>query len=94
MMEPNFSSEVEQCLKDGETLRLPVSEIALLIVLKASKYRDGEVGRVLSELQSEIAEEIRSMVSDYRETGEYHLISSAGAEKDLSELMSRISQLI
>lgn len=93
-MDSNYLAVVNQHIKDCKELYLDNSELAFSIIHSAEKFDDKEVELVLSSLSEDIKKEIVSAIDDYKETGEYYVISSTGVSKDLSELMGRLSKLI
>ena len=87
-------TDIKQHAEDCETLGLDVSELAFSIIQSAENYSNEEVVNAFSELPEELKSEIQSIVNDYKESGEYYVISSTGVMKDLSKLMGRLSRLI
>lgn len=92
-MKTLFFDEVSQHIEDCKVLGLATSELALSIVLSSAKYMDEEIKEVFSSLPVEIIEEIRKIIFDYENTREYHVISSTGVTRDLSEIINRIKKL-
>jgi hypothetical protein len=93
-MGTNFSSEVEQHIADCAMLGLSIQDLATSIILSADRYQDADVKDVLLKLPSDIASEIRNSISEFEKTGECYVISSTGVNRDISNLMSRISSLL
>lgn len=93
-MKSKFSLEANQHIEDCRALGLSVAEMAFSIIVGAGKYSDEEVRDVFAALPSDVLGEVKLAILEYKKTGEYHVISSTGITKDLSELMERISQLI
>ena len=93
-MQNRYMTDIKQHAEDCETLGLDVSELAFSIIQSAENYSNEEVVNAFSELPEELKSEIQSIVNDYKESGEYYVISSTGVMKDLSKLMGRLSRLI
>ena len=94
MKSQRYKQVVDQHVEDCRALNLPLSELASSILHSADAFQDEEVRNVFISLPEDLMKEINSVFSDYRETGEYYVVSSTGATKDLSKLMERLSQLV
>jgi hypothetical protein len=93
-MQNRYMTEITQHVEDCKALGQDVSELAFSIIQSAENYTNEEVVTAFSELPEMLKSEIQSIVNDYKETGEYYVISSTGVMKDMSNLMGRLSRLI
>lgn len=85
--------DVSLHIEDCNTLKLDDSHLAISIIIDAEKYLDKEILEVFSDLPEKIIFEINLVLSSYLETGEYYVISSNGATKDLSKILFRLVNL-
>lgn len=78
------------CKKYGISLEDATFEIMHM----AEDYADEEVKVTFSSLPSDVLDLAHKKLDVFKQTGEYHVISSTGVSKDLTELMARLSKLI
>ena len=81
---------LSECEKYGISLEDAVFEIMHM----AEDYSDEEVISTFGSLTIEIIDLVHKKLNVFEQSGEYHIISSTGMDKDVSNLMARLSKLI
>lgn len=81
-------------LSDCEKYGISLEDATFEIMHMAEDYADEEVKVTFSSLPSNVLDLAHDKLGVFKQSGEYHVISSTGVSKDLTELMARLSKLI
>jgi hypothetical protein len=81
---------LSECKKYGISLEDATFEIMHM----AEDYTDEEIKITFNSLPTDVVDLAHKKLDVFKQSGEYHVISSTGVEKNLSDLMARLSTLI
>ncbi|MCE2597369.1 hypothetical protein K6Y31_21595 [Motilimonas cestriensis] len=85
---------VEKHLSDCKKYGISLEDATFEIMHMAEDYADEEVKLTFSSLPSDVLDLAHHKLDVFKQTGEYHVISSIGVSKDMTDLMARLSKLI
>ena len=81
-------------LSDCEKYGISIDNATFEIMHMAEGYTDAEIKETFISLPSYVLDIAHDKIKLFKQAGEYYVISSNGASKDMSGLMARLSKLI
>ncbi len=94
MSTESYLSLAKKHLSDCEKYGISFEDATFEVMHMAEDYTDEEVKIVFRSLPPNVLDIAHDKLELFKQSGEYHVISSTGVVKDISELMTRLSRLI
>ena len=94
MSKESYKEIAHQHIIDCKKYDIPIEDVAFEVMHMAEGYSNEEVLEVFDSLSNDVLMKIHEKIKEFKESGEYYVISSTGVTKDLSCLMKRLSILV
>jgi len=94
MTSESYLNLAKKHLSECEKYGISLEDATFEIMHMAEDYTDEEIKITFNSLPTDVVDFAHKKLDVFKQSGEYHVISSTGVENNLTGLMARLSTLI